>query len=45
MSLVIPTTPAGRWQARIDAVPPLAWLALQAAALWTHWRWAAAPRT
>jgi exosortase/archaeosortase family protein len=42
MSLVIPTTPAGRWQARIDAVPPLAWLALQAAALWTHWRWAAA---
>ena len=42
MSLVISTSPAGRWQARLDAVPPLAWLALQAAALWTHWRWAAA---
>ena len=32
----------GRWQGRFDAVPPLAWLALQAAALWPHWRWAAA---
>ena len=42
MSLVIPTSPAGRWQARFDAVPPLAWLGLQAAALWIHWRWAAA---
>ena len=28
--------------ARFDAVPPLAWLALQAAALWPHWRWAVA---
>ncbi len=42
MEQVIATTPAGRWQQRIEAVPPLAWLALQAAALWTHWRWAAA---
>jgi exosortase/archaeosortase family protein len=32
----------GRFQGRFDAVPPLAWLALQAAALWPHWRWAAA---
>lgn len=39
---VIATHPLGRWQARLDAVPPLAWLALQAAALWPHWRWAAA---
>ena len=42
MNRMISTSPAGRWQARFDAVPPLAWLALQAAALWTHWRWAAA---
>ncbi|HEY0859216.1 MAG TPA: exosortase Q [Albitalea sp.] len=42
MEQVIATSPAGRWQQRIEAVPPLAWLALQAAALWTHWRWAAA---
>ena len=38
--------PVGGWQGRVDvvldAVPPLAWLALQAAALWPHWRWAAA---
>ncbi len=36
----------GRWQARcparFKALPPLAWLALQAAALWPHWCWAAA---
>ncbi len=42
MSTVITTHPVGRWQARLDAVPPLGWLALQAAALWPHWRWAAA---
>lgn len=42
MSAVIATHPAGRWLARFEAVPPLAWLALQAAALWPHWRWAAA---
>ena len=42
MSAVIPTHTAGRWLARFEAVPPLAWLALQAAALWPHWRWAAA---
>jgi exosortase/archaeosortase family protein len=30
------------WQRRLDGVPPVAWLALQAAALWPHWRWAAA---
>ncbi|MBT9524224.1 MAG: exosortase Q [Rhizobacter sp.] len=42
MSAVITTHAAGRWLARFEAVPPLAWLALQAAALWPHWRWAAA---
>jgi exosortase/archaeosortase family protein len=42
MGAVITTHPAGRWLARFEAVPPLAWLALQAAALWPHWRWAAA---
>lgn len=38
---VIATHPAGRWEARLSALSPLAWLALQAAALWPHWRWAA----
>lgn len=38
----VPTSEEGRWLARLDAVPPLGWLALQAAALWPHWRWAAA---
>ncbi|HJV63312.1 MAG TPA: exosortase Q [Albitalea sp.] len=42
MQQVIATHWRGRWQCRIDAVPPLAWLAAQAAALWPHWRWAAA---
>lgn len=42
MNHVIATSRAGRWQQRLDAVPPVAWLALHAAALWTHWRWAAA---
>jgi exosortase/archaeosortase family protein len=42
MEHVIATCRAGRWQQRIEAVPPLAWLALHAAALWSHWRWAAA---
>jgi exosortase/archaeosortase family protein len=42
MTHLIATCSAGRWQQRVDAVPPWAWLALQAAALWTHWRWAAA---
>ena len=42
MSAVIFTSRAGRWQQRLDAIPPWAWLALQAAALWAHWRWAAA---
>ncbi|MEO8152475.1 MAG: exosortase Q [Rhizobacter sp.] len=42
MSAVISTHPAGRWQGRFESAPPLAWLALQAAALWPHWRWAAA---
>ena len=36
------TNAAGRCLAHLDALPPLAWLALQAAALWPHWRWAAA---
>src|SRR5437870_6731755 len=42
MIAAVPTTRAGRWQQRIDTVPPWAWLALQAGALWVHWRWAAA---
>ncbi|HZE92167.1 MAG TPA: exosortase Q [Rhizobacter sp.] len=39
---VIATNCAGRWQQRFDSLPPVAWLALQATALWPHWRWAAA---
>ncbi len=42
MSAVIATHPTGRWLGRVEAMPPLAWLALQAVALWPHWRWAAA---
>lgn len=42
MSPVIATTSTARWGQRLEAVPPIAWLALQVAALWTHWRWAAA---
>lgn len=42
MAIIPPTSTLGRWQGRFDAVPPLAWLGLQAAALWPHWRWAAA---
>jgi exosortase/archaeosortase family protein len=42
MTVVVTTSRAGRWQQRLDAVPPWGWLALQAAASWTHWRWAAA---
>ena len=38
----VPTSAPGRWLAACDRVPPLAWLGLQAAALWPHWRWAAA---
>lgn len=41
-TLVIATHPLGRWQARFESWPPLAWLVLQAAALWPHWQWAAA---
>ena len=32
----------GRWPWRLDTCPPQAWLALQALALWPHWRWASA---
>jgi exosortase/archaeosortase family protein len=42
MTVVVTTSRAGRWRQRLDAVPPWGWLALQAAASWTHWRWAAA---
>jgi exosortase/archaeosortase family protein len=38
----VPTSAPGRWLAACDRVPPLAWLGMQAAALWPHWRWAAA---
>lgn len=42
MAPVIALGRGARWQQRIDELPPLAWLALHAAALWPHWRWAAA---
>lgn len=42
MTHVIALGRSARWQQRIDTLPPLAWLALHAAALWPHWRWAAA---
>ena len=42
MSELIATSAGGRWQHRLENVPPWAWLAVQAGALWTHWRWAAA---
>jgi exosortase/archaeosortase family protein len=42
MVSAVSTTRTARWQDRVDALPPVVWLALQAAALWTHWRWAAA---
>ncbi len=38
----VQTSAPGRWLAACDRVPALAWLGLQAAALWPHWRWAAA---
>lgn len=38
---VISTSATGRWLGRFEAMPPFAWLALQAAALWPHWHWAA----
>ncbi len=41
MEQVITTTGLARWEHRLENVPPIAWLGLQAAALWTHWRWAA----
>jgi exosortase/archaeosortase family protein len=41
MNRVIFTSTSGRWQARLDAMPPLGWLGLQAVALWPHWRWVA----
>ena len=42
MTQVIALGRGARWQQRIDGLPPLAWLALHAAALWPHGRWAAA---
>jgi exosortase/archaeosortase family protein len=38
----LPTSTPGRWLVACDRVPPLVWLGVQAAALWPHWRWAAA---
>lgn len=38
----VPTSAPGRWLAACDRVPPLAWLGLQAAALWPNGRWATA---
>ncbi len=42
VAIVVATHPLGRWQARLEALSPLAWLGLLAAALWPHWRWAGA---
>lgn len=42
MTSVIALGRGARWQQRLDGVPPLAWLAVHAAALWPHWGWAAA---
>src|SRR5436305_5458345 len=42
MSTLVSTPRAAHRPPLLDAVPAWAWLALQAAALWTHWRWAAA---
>jgi len=36
------TTRSGRWLGFGERVPAQAWLALQALALWPHWRWAGA---
>jgi exosortase/archaeosortase family protein len=41
MAPILSTSRAGRWQLRLAAIPPWAWLALQAAALWAHWHWVA----
>jgi len=41
MGTVLSTCAIGRWLGRFEAMPPLAWLGLQAVALWPHWRWAA----
>ena len=38
----IATSRLGRWRERLDRLPPWAWVAAQAAALWPHWHWAAA---
>ena len=38
----VATTRIGRWLDRLDRLPPWAWLLAQGAALWPHWRWAAA---
>jgi exosortase/archaeosortase family protein len=38
----IATCSTGRWQQRLLSAPPITWLAVLAAAHWTHWRWAAA---
>jgi exosortase/archaeosortase family protein len=38
----IATCSTGRFQQRLLSAPPITWLALLAAAHWTHWRWAAA---
>lgn len=45
MTITIATSRLGRWNLRLQAFPPAAWLALQASALWVHWRWAAARLT
>lgn len=45
MTFAIATSRLGHWGLRLHALPPAAWLALQASALWVHWRWAAARLT
>ncbi len=42
MAPVIALGRGARFQQRLHGMPPLAWLALHATALWPHWRWAVA---
>lgn len=42
LAIDVPTSIGGRCWAVLDRCPAWGWLALQAAALWPHWQWAAA---
>ena len=45
LTQVLHTSAPGRWLSAIDRLPAATWVGLQAAALWPHWRWAAARLT